>query len=156
MTPAIFVDTNVLLYARDASEPDKQPRAQAWLEFLWRERAGRLSVQVLQEYYVNVTGKLSPGLDEPTARRDVRALAAWEPVTIEVPILESAWALQDQASFSWWDALIVAAAKSVGARYLLTEDMQAGRRLGDLEILDPFDSSPDDLPPFGARPAARP
>ena len=56
-----FVDTNVLVYARDASEPDKQPRAEAWMQHLWRTRSGRTCVQVLNEYYVTVTRKLSPG-----------------------------------------------------------------------------------------------
>lgn len=57
-----FVDTNVLVYARDISEPEKQRRASEWLAHLWRSREGRLSVQVLQEYYVTLTQKLKPGL----------------------------------------------------------------------------------------------
>ena len=62
MTQALcFVDTNVLVYARDASEPEKQKTAQAWMARLWRERRGRLSFQVLHEYYVTVTLKLKPG-----------------------------------------------------------------------------------------------
>ena len=60
MTVPVFVDTNVLLYARDVGEPHKQPRAAAWLEWLWRQQLGRTSVQVLSEYYVNVTRKLDP------------------------------------------------------------------------------------------------
>ena len=51
MTGPYFVDTNVLVYARDASEPKKQSQAYDWLTFLWQTRQGRLSMQVLQEYY---------------------------------------------------------------------------------------------------------
>jgi predicted nucleic acid-binding protein len=62
MSDNIFVDTNILLYARDASEPEKQPIAAQWIDQLWDGQNGRLSVQVLNEYFVNVTRKLEPGL----------------------------------------------------------------------------------------------
>jgi predicted nucleic acid-binding protein len=74
MLAPVFVDTNVFLYARDAGEVDKQPRAAAWPEYLWREQIGRTSVQVLSEYYVNVTRKLSPELAPREAWDDVQAL----------------------------------------------------------------------------------
>ncbi len=90
MSVRVFVDTNVLVYARDSSEPEKQPRAAQWLEKLWRARAGRLSLQVLQEYYVTVTQKLDPGLDLARARSDVRALAAWQPIVPDIWLLEDA------------------------------------------------------------------
>jgi predicted nucleic acid-binding protein len=67
----VFVDTNVLVYARDASEPDKQPQALAWTEHLWRTRTARLSFQVLQEYYAATTRKLKPGLSPEQARADI-------------------------------------------------------------------------------------
>ena len=59
-----FVDTNVLAYARDTSEPDKQPLAARWMEHLWRTGTGRTSMQVLDEYDITVTRNLSPGLDK--------------------------------------------------------------------------------------------
>ena len=62
MSDNVFVDTNILLYSRDASEPEKQAIASARLDDLWENRTGRLSVQVLNEYFVNVTRKLDPGL----------------------------------------------------------------------------------------------
>jgi len=71
MNATCFVDTNVLVYARDAGETDKQPLAEAWLETLWRQRQGRLSYQVLQEYYVTVTRKLRPGIPVEDARDEV-------------------------------------------------------------------------------------
>jgi predicted nucleic acid-binding protein len=63
-----FVDTNILLYAHDPSEPDKHTKAKALLERLWRERTGCLSVPVLQEFFVNATRKLSIPLEVATAR----------------------------------------------------------------------------------------
>ena len=74
----VFVDTNVFLYARDAGEAAKQPHAAAWLVYLWREQIGRTSVQVLSEYYVNVTRKLNPGLPAEEAWDDVEALLTLE------------------------------------------------------------------------------
>ena len=75
-----FVDTNVLVYARDAISPKKQQQAHSWLEQLWRQKTGRLSYQVLQEYYITVTQKLSPGLEISDARDDVRVFETWNPI----------------------------------------------------------------------------
>ena len=68
MTELCFVDTNVLVYARDRTEPEKQRRAEEWMQTLWRTRQGRLSIQVLQEYYAIVVHKLRPGLKKEAAR----------------------------------------------------------------------------------------
>jgi predicted nucleic acid-binding protein len=72
----IFVDTNILLYSRDTSEPEKQAIATVMLTELWVMRNGRLSVQVLNEYFVNVTRKLDPGLSPEEAWDDIEALSA--------------------------------------------------------------------------------
>lgn len=142
----VFVDTNVLVYARDASEPEKQPRARAWMEALWRTRTGRISIQVLEEYYVTVTAKLDPGLDPSEARSDVRSLSAWRPLPLDDDLVEGAWEIEDRWGFAFWDALIVAAARRSGCRHLLSEDLQDGQDLGGLEVVDPFSTAPDALP----------
>ena len=113
---SVFVDTNVLLYEWDARAGEKQERAAAWLAELWRTRSGRLSYQVLAEYYVIATQKLKPGLDVETARRNIRSYLVWHPVITDSALLESAWDIQDVFELSWWDALIVAAAKSAHSR----------------------------------------
>jgi len=87
MTAAVFVDTNVFVYARDASEAMKQPRA-AWLERLWRDQLGRTSAQVLSEYYVSVTRKLVPGLPPDVAWDDLSALFTWRPQPIDETLLQ--------------------------------------------------------------------
>ena len=74
MSDRVFVDTNVLVYSRDSSEPTKQPVAEAWRRALWQSRAGRLSVQVLNEYYVTVTRKLTPGMPRDQAREEIEDL----------------------------------------------------------------------------------
>jgi predicted nucleic acid-binding protein len=134
----VFVDTTVLVYARDASEPEKQPQAAAWVEHLWRTRTARLSFQVLQEYYATTTRKLRPGLPPEQARADVRDLVAWRPVPVGTQLLEAGWTVEDRFGLSCWDALIVAAARIAGCEYLLTEDLQHGAEFEGLQVVDPF------------------
>jgi predicted nucleic acid-binding protein len=138
-----FVDTNVLVYARDASEPDKQPRAEAWMQHLWRTRSGRTSVQVLNEYYVTVTRKLSPGLDRSSACDDVRDFGAWRPAVVDDSTMTLAWDLEDRFSLSWWDSLVVASAIELGCDTLLTEDLQDGQRFDGLVVKNPFLHAPE-------------
>jgi predicted nucleic acid-binding protein len=141
----VFVDTNVLVYARDASEGHKQERALAWVEHLWRTREGRLSYQVLEEYYVTVTRKLRPGLPSADARADVRALVAWSPAVVDAEVLESAWRLESRWSLSFWDAAILAGARFTGCDQLLTEDLEHGRTMGGVRVVDPFAAEPGRL-----------
>lgn len=138
MTAPVFVDTNVLVYARDRAQGDKHRRAREWMTRLWETHTGRLSHQVLSEYYVTVTAKLKPGMPAAAARRDVRALLAWHPLATTAAVLERAWDLQDRHQLAWWDALIVASALGAGCGTLLTEDLQDGQRFGDLEVVSPF------------------
>lgn len=142
MSDSVFVDTNVLVYARDSTDPDKQARAAEWMRHLWRGRSGRLSFQVLNEYYVTVTSKLVPGLDPVEARADCRALMAWRPIPARQQTLESAWQLQDRYGLGWWDAQIVAAAQQARCGVLLSEDLQHGQLLAGVEIRSPFRTAP--------------
>jgi predicted nucleic acid-binding protein len=133
-----FVDTNLLVYFRDTSEPDKQKIAGKWLEALWKNRTGRISFQVLNEYYVIVTQKLKPGMTQIDARLDIKNMMTWHPVPVDESVMEISWTIQDQYRFSWWDSLIVAAAVKTDCSVLLTEDLQHGQQIHDLTILNPF------------------
>lgn len=160
----VFVDTNVLVYARDASEPERQARAAEWMAHLWRTREGRVSMQVLEEYYVTVTRKLRPGLRSEAAREDVRDLLAWRPLPVDATILEAAWSIEDRYGSPFWDACILASARASGAERLLTEDLQHGSTVDGVLVVDPFRTppgigyrSPEGRPPVGgpARPRLR-
>lgn len=142
MIPRVFVDTNVLVYLRDSTDPDKQRRAAEWMAHLWESGSGRLSLQVLQEYYVTMTQKLEPGLTAEEAREDVVALGTWGPVATDMDLLESGWAEQDRYGLSLWDALIVAAARRLGCAVLLTEDLQDGQDLRGVVARNPFTTPP--------------
>lgn len=141
MSVAVFVDTNVFVYARDASEPGKQAAAEAWLRTLWAEQRGRTSVQVLSEYYAVVTRKRPRMLDPDEAWDDVTALLAWEPQPIDAATLSRARSLERRYHFSWWDALIVAAAQLQDCEVLLTEDLQHGLRCDGVTIRNPFSTA---------------
>jgi predicted nucleic acid-binding protein len=145
MNDKFFVDTNVLVYSRDISEPGKQKQALDWMTHLWETGSGRLSFQVLQEFYVTVTEKLKPGLPPTAARSDVRSLWAWDPVPLDARVLDGAWAIQDRYRLSWWDSLIVSAAQVTECRYLLTEDLQETQEFGKVKIVNPFGASPESL-----------
>lgn len=146
MSAKIFVDTNVIIYSRDATEPNKQLQAIAWMKYLWEHRSGRLSFQVLQEFYVTAVFKLDPGMDPESARKDVRSLVTWQPLPVESHVVEGAWVIQDRYNLSWWDALIVSSAQMIGCPYLLTEDLQENQKLGDVQVINPFHRSPESLP----------
>ena len=145
MTGPVFVDTNVLVYRFDATDQLKQLRADSWLRLLAADRSGRLSFQVLQEFYVTLTKKLKAGFAPEEVREIVRDLIAWQPVTIDLAVLENAWALQERYSLSWWDALIVGAAQVSNCPVLLTEDLQHGQRVGTVRVIDPF-AAPERAP----------
>jgi len=140
MTAPVFVDTNVFLYALDASHPKKQALARNWRAELWGTRSGRTSFQVLQEFYVNVLKKFPVGAEE--ARAEVRDLLAWRPIAISSELLERGWKIQDRYKLSFWDALIVAAARICACHYLLTEDLQRGQNLDGVIVVDPFLDDP--------------
>ena len=141
----VFVDTNVFVYRRDAADPAKQRRADAWLVSLWAQRSGRVSVQVLQEYYAVVTRKLHPGLSRSEAQQDVRDLMRWKPLAPDGALFEAAWSVEERFGLSWWDAMIVAAAQRQSCGHLLSEDLQAGQRFGRVEVVSPFERSPSEL-----------
>ena len=140
-----FVDTNVLVYARGSSDPDKQRRAQAWMSKLWELKAGCVSVQVLNEFYVTVTRKLNPAMPVSDARADVADLREWNPVTLSDKLLNQAWAIEDRFALSFWDSMIVSAAQSAHCRLLITEDLQDGLEIDGLTIINPFAHTPDAL-----------
>ena len=140
----IFVDTNVFVYLRDARDGTKQALAADWLAYLWESRAGRVSAQVLHEYYVTVTTKLKPGLSLEEARKDVLAMHSWRPAPMDQRLLDPAWHVQDRWGCSFWDALIVAAAQAQSCSLLLTEDFSHGRNLDGLRVVNPFRETPDE------------
>lgn len=136
--PLTFVDTNVLASAHDRSETARQSVARALVEGLWRDRAGVLSTQVLQELYVVATRKLDPPMPRAAARELVVLYATWPVVQVDVPLVLAASELEEHHTLSFWDALVVEAARRAGAIRLVTEDLQAGRSIRGVTVENPF------------------
>lgn len=138
MSASVFVDTNILVYARDASEANKQELAKQWMAYLWQNRLGRLSYQSCNEYYVITTQRLKPGLSRKAAQDDIKAFETWNPLPIDRPVIENAWRIQERYQFSWWDSLILSAAQIQGCKYLLSEDLQHKQMIDDIQVINPF------------------
>jgi predicted nucleic acid-binding protein len=133
-----FVDTNVLVHSYDADAGDKHVAARSLIAELWRSRAGCLSAQVLQEFYVTVTRRVPRPLARPAAREVIETYAAWPVHRPEVDDVLAASKLEERLKMSFWDALVVVSAQRLGARTLFSEDLQSGRRIGELEVVNPF------------------
>jgi predicted nucleic acid-binding protein len=142
----VFVDTNVIAYARDNGEPTKQAIAERWLAGLARSRAGRISWQVLIEFYAVATNPRKLAINADLARADIENLQTWHPIAPDGALLKSAWRLSDRYGLSWWDSQIVAAALRADCSVLLSEDLSHGQVVEDvLRIVNPF--APDAEPP---------
>lgn len=136
-----FVDTDVLAYAHDASEAERRRIARALLEELWADRSGVLSTQVLQEFYVVATRKFKPPMRRAEAREIVALYATWQVVQVDVELILDAASLEETAQLSFWDALIVEAARRAGVDRLVSEDLGVGRRIAGLTIANPFEAN---------------
>ena len=104
MSAKTFVDTNVLIYAHDADARRKHEIARGILQELWSQRTGALSPQVLQEFYVNVTRKITSPLSKPSARAVVESYVVWSVDTTPAEIA-AAFRIEDEAGIGFWDAL---------------------------------------------------
>jgi len=133
-----FVDTNVLIYAEDRDAKEKHLVARDLILELWDSREGVLSVQVLQEFYVNVTRKLKKPLSAGKAREIVEEYLTWTVIDNTGRMLLGAMELQRKAQLSFWDSLVVQAAIDAGCDRLYTEDLNAGQRVGSVTIVNPF------------------
>lgn len=132
----VFLDTNILVYADDRDSPEKQVIALNLIQDCFTRHNGVISTQVLQEYFVAATRKL--GVSPEIARRKVELLANLEVVPINVDNILAAIDLQRLHGHSFWDALILQSALGSGCMICFTEDLQHGRNLGRLKIMNPF------------------
>jgi predicted nucleic acid-binding protein len=137
MSGRTFVDTNVLIYAHNLDAGKKHEIAKAVLHELWSERMGILSMQVLQEFYVNVTRKIPTPLPKNSARLVVDSYGIWCIETTPAEI-SAAFRIEDESQIDFWDALIVSSAVKGGANRILSEDLNAGQRIAGVFIENPF------------------
>jgi predicted nucleic acid-binding protein len=133
-----FVDTNILIYAHDRSAGVKHERARQLLAALWENRTGALSIQVLQEFYVNVTQKVAKPLTPEVAAQIISDLAAWQ---VHQPVVDDvldAIHFQTRHQLSFWDAMILASAVALGCEIVWSEDLNPGQRYDTVMVTNPF------------------
>lgn len=134
--PACFVDTAILLAADDAHDTARRATARAWLQALWQGRCGRVSTQVLSEYYVIATRHF--GMPAGDARAKLRRYQLWKPWQVDHQTVETAWGVEARFGLPYWDALVVAAAAQSGARYVLTTDLTHLQQIDGITAFNPF------------------
>jgi predicted nucleic acid-binding protein len=137
MSAKAFVDTNVLIYAHDVDAKQKHETAKSVLRELWSERIGVLSMQVLQEFYVNVTRKIPRPISKQSARLIVNSYAIWC-VEAAPADISTAFQIEDESRIGFWDALIVASALKSGANRILSENLNARQTIAGIRIENPF------------------
>lgn len=133
-----FVDSNLFVYAYDASAGYKRESARELIVGLWRSGYGCLSVQVLQEVFVNVTRKVSKPLTVREAATLVEDLSAW---TVHSPgprDVLSAVELHERTGVTFWDAMILTSARSLGCEILYSEDLNPGQSYDGVLAVNPL------------------
>lgn len=140
MNDKVLVDTNVLVYAYDRAEPQKQQQAIALLDQLVQHDMGALTTQILAEFFVTVTRKLAAPLNPADAyTRIEHFLLAWTVYeTSGLVVLEAARGVRDH-QLSYWDAQIWATARLYQVPVVLSEDFSSGSSLEGVRFVNPFD-----------------
>jgi predicted nucleic acid-binding protein len=138
MSDKFFVDTNILMYAHDASAGAKHERAKTLVEQLWRDRTGVVSTQVLQELAVNLRRKAGRPLDGKATREIVADYLAWQVIVNGGESILEALDLEARFQISFWDALVVQAAQASGAEILYSEDLSDGQAYGAVRVINPL------------------
>ena len=138
MTDKVFVDTNILVYAHDLDASVKHDQAAEIVGQLWETRNGVLSTQVLQEFYVTLTRKVSSTLSKLEARKLLQKYSNWQVVLNDSAIISQASEIEESYNLSFWDALIISAAYSQDVPMILTEDLTHGQIIEGILIKNPF------------------
>lgn len=152
----VFVDANIVLYAKSIASDSRQQIASNWMQRLWVDQCGRTSIQVLNEFYWNASHKLRSQVDAAQAWQTVEMLMGWNPQPISVELMRHARDVESRWKLSWWDSLIVASAQMQGCAILLTEDLQHGAIFGTVRAVNPFVSEVHEEPvTYSVKPVSR-
>lgn len=133
-----FVDTNILVYAFDSTDPIRHRSAAQLLSRLMDQDLLRLSAQILQEFYVTMTRKAKPAWSPERTLAKLDDFSAWPLLTTDLPLIREAVLLSRDAVISFWDALVIVAALRSGANILYSEDLNHGQTLRGVRVVNPF------------------
>ncbi len=133
-----FIDTNILIYAFDTSTGEKHKKASVLIQDLWRGENGCISIQVLQEFYVNATRKAPNVLDPLKAATAIRDFSSWKVHRPDTEDVLAAITIQQRYQISFWDAMIIHSAQETNCQTLWTEDLSDGQDYGGVRVDNPF------------------
>jgi predicted nucleic acid-binding protein len=133
-----FVDTNIFVYAYDTTAGAQHERAKLLLQQLWNARRGAISIQVLQEFYVNITRKIPFPLSNDTAKQIISDLQTWKVHSPTIADVLDAIGIQQRYQISFWDAFIVRSATQTGSDRSWSEDLNSGQVYGGVRVVNPF------------------
>ncbi len=139
----LFVDTNLLVYAKDRTSPSKQAKAMKWLAALEAAGAAVLSAQSLREYYWTMLRKDRSRSAVAALRQEISAMRSLVPDLLNADFLAEAWAIQDKCKIGFYDALLIASALAADCEIFLSEDMNSGQSVDTLTIVNPFTTAPE-------------
>ncbi len=134
-----FLDTNVLLYAYDSTAGARHTQASALVLRLARSGEAAISVQVLQEFYVNAVRKIAEPMSPSVARERLRAFSRWKVHTPMSDDVLAASTLSEDHQLSFWDALIVRSASALECSVLWTDDLNPSQVISGVEVRSPFE-----------------
>jgi predicted nucleic acid-binding protein len=141
MPSGCFIDTNVLIYARDRQVPQKRARAAEWLRMLADENRIVISPQVMNEFAHNVIRKL-PEITPEQLHASLQDLQQWCTAFTTAETALNGLAIHRRFQFSFYDSVLIASALAVGCDAFLSEDLAHGQRVATLRIINPFLADP--------------
>ncbi len=136
MRADVFIDTNILIYAI-SKLPEEVTKTNQAIQILESADFG-LSAQVLQEFYVVATSKISRRIDIQTAVQFLKTLLNYPVIPIDPDLVLAAIKLQTAYQISYWDAAILAAAENLQARIVYSEDLNHLQKYGAIQVINPF------------------
>lgn len=144
MTNTFFIDTNVLLYSRDLTNPAKRDRAQRWIRELVATGGATINLQVINEFCHAALRKFA-FLTADMVKADAERLRAWGDSAIDFDTIEQAWDIRERFALSWYDCLLLESARALGCSHFLSEDMQHGQIVNGVTLVNPFIALPGDF-----------
>jgi len=133
-----FVDTNILIYAHDTQAGIKYKKSKALLQKLWDSQRGFLSIQVLQEFYINITRHVAKPLNSDQATEIISSLSVWKvhsPTTVDV---QNAIRCHQKYKISFWDAMIIQSASQLRCDQIWSEDLNHDQTYDGVKVVNPF------------------
>jgi len=138
MKDKYFIDTNILVYANDRSDREKQERAKTIILQGIADESVAASTQVLSEFFVTVTQKIKIPLSTEIAKKQIWLLKNIEIVDLDFHSVVQAIRILQNYRLSYWDALIVASAQTAKCTVLYSEDLNPGQKIESVLIVNPF------------------